>query len=381
MRTAEGAVSGKSVTTHAAFLANVSRHFVSLEIEPMLEAVGRCSLGVLGDVCTVDRVSESPPTRILEVRTLPDAWMEAPVALAATVRGEVRFEGERSRISVPIGMRGDRFGVLSFARCDGAAHGAADLSLAQELGERLSLAIRNAREHMALAAALGDRERLISIAAHELRNPLCSVRFCLQTLERNGAALASPAAKMLEIMARGERKIARLIDDLLDLGRIRTGQMEMELSPFDLCDVVRDVSALMEAQTVDIGSSLNLELDGPVVGCWDRARLDQVVSNLLANAFKYGQGRPVIVRAGVDRQREVGWLAVVDQGLGIERELQEGIFEPFKRGTSIGHREGLGLGLFIVRGIVEQLGGAVRVDSRPGVGSTFVVELPLQVSH
>jgi len=374
-------VSGKSVTTHAAFLANVSRHFVSLEIEPMLEAVGRCSLGVLGDVCTVDRVSESPPTRILEVRTLPDAWMEAPVALAATVRGEVRFEGERSRISVPIGMRGDRFGVLSFARCDGAAHGAADLSLAQELGERLSLAIRNAREHMALAAALGDRERLISIAAHELRNPLCSVRFCLQTLERNGAALASPAAKMLEIMARGERKIARLIDDLLDLGRIRTGQMEMELSPFDLCDVVRDVSALMEAQTVDIGSSLNLELDGPVVGCWDRARLDQVVSNLLANAFKYGQGRPVIVRAGVDRQREVGWLAVVDQGLGIERELQEGIFEPFKRGTSIGHREGLGLGLFIVRGIVEQLGGAVRVDSRPGVGSTFVVELPLQVSH
>jgi signal transduction histidine kinase len=381
MRTAEGAVSGKSVTTHAAFLANVSRHFVSLEIEPMLEAVGRCSLGVLGDVCTVDRVSESPPTRILEVRTLPDAWMEAPVALAATVRGEVRFEGERSRISVPIGMRGDRFGVLSFARCDGAAHGAADLSLAQELGERLSLAIRNAREHMALAAALGDRERLISIAAHELRNPLCSVRFCLQTLERNGAALASPAAKMLEIMARGERKIARLIDDLLDLGRIRTGQMEMELSPFDLCDVIRDVSALMEAQTVDIGSSLNLELDGPVVGCWDRARLDQVVSNLLANAFKYGQGRPVIVRAGVDRQREVGWLAVVDQGLGIERELQEGIFEPFKRGTSIGHREGLGLGLFIVRGIVEQLGGAVRVDSRPGVGSTFVVELPLQVSH
>jgi signal transduction histidine kinase len=381
MRTAEGAVSGKSVTTHAAFLANVSRHFVSLEIEPMLEAVGRCSLGVLGDVCTVDRVSESPPTRILEVRTLPDAWMEAPVALAATVRAEVRFEGERSRISVPIGMRGDRFGVLSFARCDGAAHGAADLSLAQELGERLSLAIRNAREHMALAAALGDRERLISIAAHELRNPLCSVRFCLQTLERNGAALASPAAKMLEIMARGERKIARLIDDLLDLGRIRTGQMEMELSPFDLCDVVRDVSALMEAQTVDVGSSLNLELDGPVVGCWDRARLDQVVSNLLANAFKYGQGRPVIVRAGVDRQREVGWLAVVDQGLGIERELQEGIFEPFKRGTSIGHREGLGLGLFIVRGIVEQLGGAVRVDSRPGVGSTFVVELPLQVSH
>jgi signal transduction histidine kinase len=324
MRTVEGAALAKGVTTHAAFLANVSRHFVSLEIEPMLEAVGRSSLGVLGDVCTVDRISESPPTRILEVRTVPDAWMEAPVALAATVRGEVRFEGERSRISVPIGMRSDRFGVLSFARYDGAAHGAADLSLAQELGERLSLAIRNAREHMEMAAALGARERLISIAAHELRNPLCSVRFCLQSLERHGATLASPAAKMLEIMARGERKIARLIDDLLDLGRIRAGQMEMELAPFDLCDVIRDVSTLMEAQTTETGSTLHLELDGPVVGRWDRARLDQVVSNLLANAVKYGQGRPVVIRAGADPQRGVGWLAVIDQGLGIEPELQEG---------------------------------------------------------
>jgi len=381
MRTAERTASGKSVTTHAAFLANVSRHFVSLEIEPMLEAVGRSSLGVLGEVCAVDRVSESPPTRILEVRTLPEAWMEAPADLADTVRGEVRLEGDRSRLSVPIGVRRDRFGVLSFARSDGTAHGAADLSLAQELGERLSLAIRNAREHREMAAALGDRERLVSIAAHELRNPHCTVRFCPQTLERNGAALASPAAKVVEIMARGERKLTRLIDDLLDLGRIRAGQMEMELSPFDLCDVIRDVSVLMEAQTVDTGSTVNLELDGPVVGHWDRARLDQVVSNLLSNAIKYGQGRPVVIRAGADPQRSVGWLAVIDQGLGIEPQLQGEIFEPFKRGTSIGHREGLGLGLFIVRGIVEQLGGVVRVDSRPGAGSTFVVELPLQVSH
>ncbi len=381
MRTAEGTASGKNVTTHAAFLANVSRHFVSLEIEPMLEAVGRSSLGVLGDVCTVDRILDCPPTRILEVRALSEAWMEAPAALAATARGEVTLDGDRSRISVPIGARNERFGVLSFAKYDGVAHSAADLSLAQELGERLSLAIGNARAHMTMAAALGDRERLISIAAHELRNPLCSVRFCLQTLGRNDATMASPAARMVEIMARGERKLARLIDDLLDLGRIRVGQMEMELSCFDLCDVIRDVSTLMEAEVVGRGSALTLDLGEPVVGHWDRARLDQVVSNLLANAVKYGQRRPVVIRAGVDAPRGVGWMEVTDQGLGIEPHLQDGIFEPFKRGTSIGHREGLGLGLFIVRGIVEQLGGTVRVVSRPGAGSTFLVELPLRLSH
>ena len=270
MRTAQRITAARNVTTHAAFLANVSRHFVSLEIEPMIEAVGRASLGVLGDVCAVDRISEALPTRILEVRTSPDAWLETPAELVSTVRGEVSLDGDRSRISVPIGMRRDRFGVLSFAKNDGVAHTAADLALAQELGDRLSMAIRNAREHMSMAAALGDRERLISIAAHELRNPLCSVRFCLQTLERHGGALAPQAVRMLEIVSRGERKITRLIDDLLDLGRIRTGQLALDLSSFDLCDVIRDVSTLMEAQTIDTGSTLNVELNGPVVGCWDR---------------------------------------------------------------------------------------------------------------
>ncbi len=381
MRTDQGTASSKTVTTHAAFLANVSRHFVSLEIDPMLEAVGRCSLGVLGDVCTVDRVVDAHPTRILEVRIAPHAWMEPPRDLAATARAEVHLDGDRSRLSVPIGMRNERFGILSFARYDGVAHSAADLGLAQELGDRLSLAIRNAREHMSMAAALGDRERLISIAAHELRNPLCSVRFCLQTLGRHDGALAPQAARMLEIMSRGERKIARLIDDLLDLGRIRAGQLDLDLSSFDLCDVIRDVGTMMEMQARDTGSTLNVELDGPVVGRWDRSRLDQVVSNLLANAVKYGEGRPVVIRAGADMERSIAWLAVTDQGLGIETNLQEGIFEPFKRGTMVGNRDGLGLGLFIVRGIVNQMGGAVRVDSRPGSGATFLVELPLQIAH
>ena len=156
--------------------------------------------------------------------------------------------------------------------------------------------------------------------------------------------------------------------------------MALDLSSVDLCEVIRDVRTLMEAQTAGTGSTLNLELNAPIVGRWDRGRLDQVVSNLLANAVKYGQGRPVTIRAGIDRQRAMAWMAVSDQGVGIDPELRESIFEPFKRGTLIGQRDGLGLGLFIVRGIVEQLGGAVRVDSLPGSGATFVVELPLQIA-
>jgi len=381
MQTVQGTSSNKTVTNHAMFLANVSRHFVSLEIEPMLEAVGRSALCVLGDICVVDRIWGTSPTRILEVSAAQGVWMEEPTALAPITRGEIRVDGDRSRISVPIGVGNDRYGVISFAKNDGLVHSAADLALAQELGERMALAIANVREHKKLVDALCDRERLISIAAHELRGPLCSVRLCLQSLQRSRVPLAPKATRMVEIMIKEERRVARLIDDLLDLGRIRSGQLELELTSFDLGQLVREVAAQMETQTGGKGSKLNIELHGPVVGRWDRGRLNQVVTNLVANGLKYGQGRPVIVRVSGDDERACARLEVSDSGLGIPPELHGRIFEPFKRAATIAQHDGLGLGLYIVRSIVQQLGGAVHVDSRPGAGATFVVELPLQMTH
>jgi signal transduction histidine kinase len=381
MQTVQGTSRGKMVTTHAMFLANVSRHFVSLEIEPMLEAVGRATLCILGDICVVDRVWGATPTRILEVRATQEAWMEDPADLLTVTRGEIRLDGKRSRISVPIGTGNDRYGAISFAKNDGVVHSAADLTLAQELAERMALAIRNVREHKRLVDALGDRERLISIAAHELRGPLCSVRLCLQSLQRSRLSLAPKATRMLEIMAKEERRVARLIDDLLDLGRIRSGQLELDLSSFDLCELVREVSLQLEPQAATAGSKLTLAMAAPVVGRWDRSRLNQVVSNLVSNAIKYGQGRPVVIRVKGDSQQGWARLEVTDNGLGIAPELHGRIFEPFKRAVTPGRCDGLGLGLYIVRSIVEQLGGAVHVDSRPGAGATFVVDLPVQVTH
>jgi signal transduction histidine kinase len=381
MQTVQGTPSGQMVTTHAMFLARVSRHFVSLEIEPMLEAVGRDALCILGDICVVDRFVGTTPTRILEVRETQDASIEAPAILASVVGGEIHREGLRSRISVPIGGGNDRYGSISFARNDGLAHTAADFTLAQELGDRLALAIRNVREHERLVDAIDDRERLISIAAHELRGPLCAVRLCLQSLQRSRVPIAPKVSRMLEIMAREERRVARLVDNLLDLGRIRSGQLELELSSFDLCELVREVGTQVEDQAVAAGSTLSFDLRGPVVGLWDRSRLNQVISNLIANAIKYGQGGPITVRVTGNEPRDAARLEVADKGPGIAPELHRRIFEPFKRATADAGHDGLGLGLYIVRSIVQQLRGVVRVDSRPGAGASFVVELPLQVTH
>jgi len=381
MQTAVETLQPKQSTSHATFLANVSRLFISLDIDSMLEAVGHAAVRVLGDVCAIDRIANAAATRILEVRISAAASLETAGELAALTRGEVRIEGARSRISVPIVLGGaERFGTLSFARHDGHGHDAGDLALAQELADRMALAIANARRHTKLGEALADRERLISIAAHELRGPLCSVRLGLQALRRG--RFPPKATRLVDIMLREEQRLTQLIEDLLDLGRIRSGQLQLRLAAVDLNAVVRDVGGQLRASAARTGSTLTLSLPRPaVVGQWDRSRLEQVVTNLIGNAIKYGEGRPIHVRVTAPDARGVVRLEVADRGMGIEPAQQERIFEPFKRVSATSRHDGLGLGLYIVRKIVEQLGGSVRVDSRPRLGSTFVVELPVDLSH
>ena len=182
--------------------------------------------------------------------------------------------------------------------------------------------------------------------------------------------------RQLEVIDRDERRIARLVDDLLDLGRIRSGQLHLELASMDLCELVNEIARRMTVEIGRSGSPLTLAADSPVVGRWDRSRLDQVVTNLLANALKFGQGKPIDVRVTADDGR--ARLVVADNGIGIAPELHQRIFEPFERATEARQYGGLGLGLYIVRTIVERLGGEARVESERGRGSCFTVELPLE---
>jgi signal transduction histidine kinase len=179
---------------------------------------------------------------------------------------------------------------------------------------------------------------------------------------------------LLELVEKEDRRLAHLVDELLDLGRIRAGALRLEYEDVDLADVVRQAVARFALQLASSGSELSVATAGDVVGCWDKTRLDQVVGNLLSNAIKFGRGRPIaITAAGHGSQVR---LVVEDHGIGIEPEARARIFEPFERGVSIRHYGGLGLGLYIVKSIVTALGGSVAVDGEPGVGSTFTVELP-----
>jgi PAS domain S-box-containing protein len=219
------------------------------------------------------------------------------------------------------------------------------------------------------------RDEFLSIAAHEIRGPITSMRLAVQSL-RAGPLPPEAVPQALDIIDRSQRRLADFVDKLLDLGRIQTGALHLDFESLDLSELVREVVGRHHTDLERSGSSVSVRLDGPVVGTWDRLRLDQVVTNLLSNAIKFGAGKPIEVEVNADQATAA--VIVRDQGIGIPVEVQQRIFHPFQRGVSIRHYGGLGLGLHIVQTIVDGLRGNISVHSEPGAGATFRVQLPRQ---
>jgi signal transduction histidine kinase len=225
--------------------------------------------------------------------------------------------------------------------------------------------------------ALEARDEFFSVATHELKDPLFSLQLSLQLLRHSAERHGEVPAHVLHHMDVSERQIARLarlIDNLLDVSRIANRRLQLDLEALDLCELVHQVAGRFQNQASSAATPLASEGCEPVIGYFDRLKLEQVVGNLLSNAIKYGGGNPVTVRVRGEDGTAV--VEVEDRGAGIPSEDQARIFERFER-ASKGHKKAsLGLGLYIVRSLVEAHGGTVGVRSEPGKGSTFIVELP-----
>ncbi|NNC16329.1 PAS domain S-box protein [Corallococcus exiguus] len=243
------------------------------------------------------------------------------------------------------------------------------ISVARDITERQ-------RAETALRLASEAKDAFLAAASHELRTPLAAAKghAHLALLKLGGQTEAGPG-KSLQIINRQIDRMAKLVEDLLDISRLQAGRLSLELEPFDLSQLVletRDRMAVL-SQTHE----LMVELPERLEGTWDRGRLDQVLTNLLSNAIRYSpEGGQVLVRLAVEGDSGVH-LSVKDQGVGIPSEKQRLIFERFGRahGSKYG---GLGLGLTISQGIVEQHGGRIWAESTGtvGQGSTFNVWLP-----
>jgi PAS domain S-box-containing protein len=285
-----------------------------------------------------------------------------------------------SLMCVPLLARGRILGAITLASSEsGRRFGAEDLVFAEDLAGRASVAIENARLYREAREAVRARDEFLSIASHELKTPLTTLQLQIQGLVRKiGSATGGPTLEALgprlSTAARQVERLTGLINNLLDISRITAGRLDLDLETVDLTSVVGDVVARSREDLARAGCVLELRNDGPCVGRWDRLRVEQVVGNLLSNAIKYGAGHPIEMSVAGDS--ESARFSIRDHGIGIPPEDQARIFQRFERAVSDRHYGGLGLGLWIVRQIVDAFGGTIQVESGAGQGSNFRVVLP-----
>jgi PAS domain S-box-containing protein len=250
-------------------------------------------------------------------------------------------------------------------RIVGAAKIARDISdrrAAEAERERL---LREARE------AVEARDIFLSVAGHELRTPLNALNLQLYSLR---TLLTKPAQRAaLTRLEKAVERLSELTHRLVDVARMAPESLSLERRVMDLSELVSEVAGRMETDASHAGCSFELRADGPAVGCWDRSRLDQVVTNLFTNALKFGRGAPVEVT--VEGESRVVRLRVRDYGIGVPPADRQRIFGRFERGVSDQSYGGLGLGLWIARQIVAVHGGRIDVADTSGRGAEFVVEL------
>ncbi len=404
----------RAATQRATALADASKAIQTLDLEKALAALVRVGAMLIGDACIITLVEGGVVrTRVVAHRdeaheaVLQDLVgvavprNDGPVSQAVhenrTVRmaqaGDYRSAlptvdkyqssvGVASLMVAPLRIGDAVIGTLGVSRDRGGdAYTEADERFLEELADRAALAFHNAQLYEAAERASTMKDELVAAASHDLRTPITTVQLMIQSAlryaQREGTTHVA-TSWLLPRLERAETQIARLmtlIDGLLDVSRIDAGRLRLAPAPMDLAELAGQIVARFEDEAAGTSTPISLDAGAPVLGNWDRDRLDQVITNLLSNALKYGRGSPVTVRVenGVGTAR----LTVEDHGIGIAPENHARVFERFERAAAGPGFGGVGLGLWIVRETVHAMGGTVRVESELGEGAKFVVELPV----
>lgn len=400
----------------AAFLAEASRVLAtSFDSQTTLSRLAQLAVPCLADLCMIDladgaggfrrvglayddpdgqsllsdRESAGPPTvrpddpfTRLMAEGEPLLFPEFPEDLIGTGGGEgdppdvwTRIR-PRSLVAAPlVSSSGQTLGGLALvAAASGRRYEADDLTLAEELAHRAALAIDNARLFDEAQQALRARDEVLAVVAHDLRNPLNTIDLAAALLLET--APESSQTKHLEIVSRSAKRMDALIQDLLEVTRLESGRLKIELRPAHVGPLLREAAAMLRPLATARSIELEVEVDDtmrPVL--MDSARILQVISNLVGNAIKFTPADGSI-RLGCQRTERDVRFTVADTGAGIPPEQLPHVFGRFWQANG-SDRRGIGLGLSIARGIVEAHGGAIWVESTLGDGTTFSFTLPL----
>ncbi|WP_420628809.1 GAF domain-containing protein [Candidatus Leptofilum sp.] len=284
------------------------------------------------------------------------------------------------QLAVPIQQDGIITGLITLETQQNIEINREDIAFVERLSDRAAVAIKNAKLYEAIQDANKAKSEFISLVAHELRVPMTSIKGYTDLMN---AGLAGPLSdqqkQFLEVIRRNLTRMTSLISDLSDINHIESGRMKFDLQPFDLREVVADVADSLRERIANRQQTLHIEIedDLPLIFA-DSTRMAQVVSNLMSNANKYTQdGGEIVLRAWPNGR--YAHVSIQDNGLGISEENQEKLFTQFFRAEDKEVREqaGWGLGLSIVRRMVEAQNGEITFESILGEGSTFTFTIPL----
>jgi signal transduction histidine kinase/CheY-like chemotaxis protein len=403
------------------FLAEASRVLSeSLEYQDRLFTIARMAVPTLCDWCAIDVVDDDgvihrvaiaaldPAKEALEheiqrryppdphvphgaprvLRTLqPELYTEIPdTLLTASARDAdhlamLRATALKSFMSVPLVARERVLGAITFATSEtDRSYVAADLRLAEDLARRIAVAVDNARLYQSAQESIHLRDIFLSVAAHELRTPLTSLLGYTELVERRllrNSALGERDQRALRTVIEQATRLNKMVSSLLDISRLQLGQLSIEPAPMDLGGLaerlVQEARPILSEHVIEY-----LPSEEPILINGDELRLEQALQNLIQNAVKYSpEGGSVEVR--ISRRDGHALVAVSDHGIGIPPEALPQLFTRFYRAPNVDpqHISGLGVGLYVVKEIVELHGGTVEVESHVGAGSTFTLVLPL----
>ncbi len=392
------------------------RFFASLDAESTLHNLASLMVEALADSCMIDVLqpdgslrqvvlSHRDPDKRALLETIRDRF---GLGVSSELRREVMRE-KRSRLLsgmppelltglqdehrrlleqvqtsaialVPMVVRDRVMGVLSIgAQEPNKTFSSEDLSLFEEIASRAALALEHTRLYREAQEAIAARDDFLSIASHELNTPLTSLILTMEAIHRLVLGFSGQGRRgELELKLKGMRRqlgrIAKLVAELLDVSRITSGRLRLELEEVDLAALVREVVARNAEEAEKLGVAIRLDAPPSLLLACDRLRVDQVLQNLLSNALKYGQGRPIDVALAPVPGEVV--LKVRDRGIGIAPTHRHRIFQRFERAVGEKSYSGFGLGLWIVKQVLDAMGARIHVESVEGEGSLFEVSLP-----